>query len=350
MKSADTRFATKFLLISRAVDVYNNLERMVVDPEWSSRIKDQSYKVQQAGTKVKHEVQTASLWKHVKDLLKLLTQIYLIFRFSDQGGPAMAVLDGKMREERETMVNFETNNFVTDIRLRNCMKLYDVRLEWFRNPVHQVWYIVNPHYASKTNLSENNKQDLEALMITQSKFLPNINDQAKALSQYNFFRELGGAFGTLIAQAAVHTMPPHKLFATFGVATRPFSLIAMKVLNMCVDQSGAELSFKRQGNIHSKKRNRMTQDNIGLVWLSTNLAQFFIKILEWHLLTQADVFHGNRLFLVQDNYPKHRSKLAQKWVSKNMPKNVFQWLSQSPDLNPIENVRLVEKPDIKTTP
>ena len=188
-------------------------------------------------------------------------------------------------------------------------------------------------------------------MITLSKFLPNINDQTKALSQYNFFRELGGAFGTLIAQAAVHTMPPHKLFATFGVATHPFSLFAMKVLNMCVDQSGAELSFKRQGDIHSKKRNRMTQDNIqSLVWLSTNLAQFFIKILEWHLLTQADVFHGNRLFLVQDNYPKHRSKLAQEWVSKNMPKNVFEWLSQSPDLNSIENVRLVEKPDIKTTP
>ena len=101
-------------------------------------------------------LEKASLWKHVKDLLKLLTQIYLIFRFSDQGGPAMAVLDGKMREERETMVNFETNNFATDIRLRNCMKLYDVRLEWFRNHVHQVWYIVNPHYASKTNLSENN--------------------------------------------------------------------------------------------------------------------------------------------------------------------------------------------------
>ena len=66
-------------------------------------------------------------------------------------------------------------------------------------------------------------------------------------------------------------------------------------------------------------------------------AQFFIKILEWHLLIQADVFHGNRWFLV-DNGPKHRSKLAQEWVSKNMPKNVFQWPSQSPDLNPIENL------------
>ena len=84
---------------------------------------------------------------------------------------------------------------------------------------------------------------------------------------------MGGAFGTPIAQAAVHTMPPHELFGTFGAATRPFSLIAMKVLNMCVDQSEAERSFKRQGDIHSKKRNKITQDNFqSLVWLSTNLA------------------------------------------------------------------------------
>ena len=47
----------------------------------------------------------------------------------------------------------------------------------------------------------------------------------------------------------------------------------MKVLNMRVDQSQAERSFKRQGDIHTKKINRLTFDNVrSLMWLSSNLA------------------------------------------------------------------------------
>ena len=273
VKPGETRFASKFLLISRAVDVLSNLERVMVDPEWTSRLKDQARNVQEAGAKVKREVQMTSLWDHARDLWRLFTPLYKILRLSDQGGPTMAVLDGEMREARELMSNFETNNYVTDLRLRNCVKLFDARWEWFRSPVHRVGYLVNPYYAYKSNYANDSEQDLEAIITILSKLLPNVNDQAKALSQYNFFRELGGAFGSPLAKAAVHKMAPHEWFGTFGVATRPFSFIAMKVLNMRVGQSEAERSFKRQSDIHSKKRNRLTHENVkNLVWLSSNMA------------------------------------------------------------------------------
>ena len=110
LKPADTKFATKFLLVSRVFDVFSNLERVVVDPEWTSRLKDQSQKVQQAGAKVKHNVQMSSLWNHAKDLVKIFTPIYLIFRLSDQGGPAMAVLDGKIDGKKKKATRRQTTH------------------------------------------------------------------------------------------------------------------------------------------------------------------------------------------------------------------------------------------------
>ena len=38
-----------------------------------------------------------------------------------------------------------------------------------------------------------------------------------------------------------------------------------------------------------------------------------------------------------DNDRKHTSKVVVKWLKENKVK-VFEWPSQSPDLNPIENV------------
>ena len=273
LKAADTRFASKFLLICRAVDVHNNLERMVVDPEWNNRLVEQTPKVKHDGMKVKREIQATSLWTCARNLIELFSPLHLVLRLADQGGPAMATLDGEMRRARELMVSFKTNNYVSELRLRNCVKLFDVRWEWFRRPIHRVGYLLNPYYAHKSERPEYTEQDFEALTSILARFLLDVNDQAKALSQFNFFRELGGAFGSLLAQAAIHTMPPHEWFGTFGAGFRPFSTIAMKVLNMRVDQSQAERSFKRQGDIHTKKRNRLTFDNVrSLLWLSSNLA------------------------------------------------------------------------------
>ena len=67
-------------------------------------------------------------------------------------------------------------------------------------------------------------------------------------------------------------------------------------------------------------------------------ANFFVNIMEWHLLEQAQVFHGQMWFLIQDNDPKHTSRIAKAWMEENMRKNQRDWPSQTPDLNPIENI------------
>ena len=48
-------------------------------------------------------------------------------------------------------------------------------------------------------------------------------------------------------------------------------------------------------------------------------------------------FHNRNFFFVQDNNPKHTSKMASKWVRANKIK-VLPWASSSPNLNIIEHV------------
>ena len=137
--------------------------------------------------------------------------------------------------------------------------------------IHKAAHLLDPRFSGK-HLSEEDIVDASEFIFNTAKQMH--VDASQAMTDLAEFRAKHGLWAKEFVWASADHVLPHVWWTGVCSTRQALSVIASRILNMPASSAACERSFSSYGNIHTAKRNRLTNATAGkLVYVYHNLRQ-----------------------------------------------------------------------------
>lgn len=112
--------------------------------------------------------------------------------------------------------------------MNELVTIVEARWTMLHTILHALGYLVDPEFHGQEQ--EKNEEVMAGFHEYLGKQLPNVQDQAEALLQYEKYRNKEGLFASPAAWAAAKVMPAHAWWLQFGGGVPLLQDLAVKAL------------------------------------------------------------------------------------------------------------------------
>jgi hypothetical protein len=290
VKYAETRFASKIMMITRYFEVHELLEKLLVDNAYVDWVaKQKTSEAKNKANEIKRIIRDDELLQTIELCIDLLSPCLQVLRLTD--GKKGATLSNVYANMLGLDVFYREPIQGLDERIRKKIHaIFMARWQYFHTPVMTAAYRLAPEYCCREmDDSEDKeiKQVFKKMATAEHTYPAIIADYAAyevALETKTHDMHADVAFSK-----AAQRMPPYQWANTYLRCWPHLKFVATRLLSLSCSASGCEHSWSIEGWIHSKKRNRLSQVTADrLVRSHTNLllqhrmdSEAADTVLEW---------------------------------------------------------------------
>ena len=269
----ETRFATNFIMIERLLLVRNALERMVVDEDWLTLMRDLRRRSGTAWTKgfaVRRFIRSDGFWNTCENFLYMVIPVVKALRVFDGKAPAMGMAWKVMHDLQTHIRGFSKPPFRLSPELAaNAMGTFENRWRLMLNDLHWAGAMLNPVLRSWAPLHEH-ENSRTILNRVLRRLTPDQDTYVQILHQYQDFLENRGPFADS-TDPNMHAAPLHEWWDAMGGGAKALQTIARRILAQVCSASACERNWSMYSYVHNKSRNRLKHSRAeDLVYIYTN--------------------------------------------------------------------------------